>query len=133
MENTLNDKKKLNPIVFFPSIGVFAGFVVIGAIIPDQVEAFMNNLLYGMADKFGWAILLISFVTLLLGIVFVVRKYGDIKIGGEDAQPEYSIPHWCAMTICGGIGTGLLFWAMAEPIYHFATPPTRPRSVPCVL
>lgn len=120
---TLNEKKKMNPVVFFPPILILIGFVIAGALIPEQTSGVMNKMLYGLADHFGWLIILIAFITLFMGLVFIVRKYGDVRIGGEDADPEFSIPSWCAMTICGGIGTGLLFWAMGEPIYHFAAPP----------
>ena len=51
-------------------------------------------------------------------------RYGDVVIGGPDAKPEFSMFNWCAMSICSGIGTGLLFWAMGEPIFHYMTTPT---------
>lgn len=118
-----NKNSQMNPLVFWPPIIVLGLFVVAGAVATEQVGAVMTSMLYAMSDYFGWYLNLLSLVLLLVSLVFIVRKYGDIKIGGEDAKPLYSIPQWCAMTICGGIGTGLLFWAMGEPIFHFATPP----------
>lgn len=123
MSQSVEDTK-MNPVVFWPPIIVLGAFVIMGALYTEEVGAIMTSLLYTMADYFGWYIQSLSLVLLILSVVFVVRKYGDIKIGGEDAKPLFDMPHWCAMTICGGIGTGLLFWAMGEPIYHFATPPT---------
>ena len=51
-------------------------------------------------------------------------KVWDVIIGGKDAKPDYSMPTWCAMSICSGIGTGLLFWAIGEPIFHYMQTPT---------
>lgn len=123
MQVSTDSKKKMNPVVFWPPIIILVGFVIAGAVATEQVGGFMTAMLYGMVDKFGWYINLLSLVLLIMSVIFIVRKYGDIKIGGKDAKPLYTIPQWCAMTICGGIGTGLLFWAMGEPIYHFAMPP----------
>ncbi len=123
MQVSTDSKKKMNPVVFWPPIIILVGFVIAGAVATEQVGGFMTAMLYGMVDKFGWYINLLSLVLLIMSVIFIVRKYGDIKIGGKNAKPLYTIPQWCAMTICGGIGTGLLFWAMGEPIYHFAMPP----------
>lgn len=121
--NQPGQDRKMNPIVFWPPVIILSAFVIVGAIATGAVGNVMTKLLYGMADYFGWYINLLSLALLVMAVVFVVRKYGDIKIGGKNAEPLYTIPQWCAMTICGGIGTGLLFWAMGEPIFHFATPP----------
>ena len=50
-------------------------------------------------------------------------RYGDVVIGGKDAKPDFTTWQWFSMSICGGIGCGLLFWAMGEPIYHYMDPP----------
>lgn len=115
--------KKMNPVVFWIPVLLLSGFVIAGAVATETVGTVMTKMLYGMADYFGWYFNLLSLLLVVVSVVFIIRKYGDIRIGGKDAKPLYSIPQWCAMTICGGIGTGLLFWAMGEPIFHFATPP----------
>ena len=138
MNNTLEDRR-MNKVAFWPAIIILALFILAGALWTEPVGNFMTKLLYGMADYLGWYITLLSFVFLIFGVIFMAIKYGDIKIGGEDAKPAYSLPAWCAMSICSGIGTGLLFWAMGEPMYHFMqTPPSsaptpapaRPASLP---
>lgn len=55
-------------------------------------------------------------------ILFAASKYGNIKIGGPDAMPEFSTFSWYAMLISAGMGIGLMFWSMAEPIFHYSTP-----------
>lgn len=119
----MEQSKKMNPVVFWPPTIILSAFVIVGALATESVGMIMTKMLYGMADYFGWYLNLLSLLLLIITAVFVIRKFGDIKIGGKDAKPLYTIPQWCAMTICGGIGTGLLFWAMGEPIFHYAIPP----------
>jgi len=116
-------EKKVNKGIFLPPVIALIGIVVAGIIWPKSLAGFMSNLLYFMSDNFGWYLNLLALLLLILSLVFIIGKYGDIRIGGKDAKPAYTTFQWISMTICGGIGTGLLFWAMGEPIYHYATPP----------
>ena len=115
--------KKLNPLAFWPALVALSVFIFLGVFYQQQLGNFLNNLLYTMSDNLGWYLNLLSLLSLILVLVLAFGKTGNIKIGGADARPEFKTFNWCAMSICGGIGTGLLFWAMGEPIYHFATPP----------
>lgn len=118
-----NDNKKLNPYVFWPSISALAIFIFCGIFFQEQLGSFLNAMLYGASDTLGWYIDLFAVGTLILVIPFVFMRYGDIKIGGEDAKPDFKTHNWYFMSISGTIGTGILFWGMGEPIFHFATPP----------
>lgn len=118
------EDKRMNKAAFWPAIIILALFITSGVIWREPVGNFMTTLLYGMADYLGWYINLLSLAFIILGVVFVAVRYGDVVIGGKDVKPAYSMPIWCAMSICSGIGTGLLFWAMGEPMYHFMTTPT---------
>lgn len=53
---------------------------------------------------------------------FAIHRFGRIRIGGKDAQPEFSTPAWYAMLLSAGMGIGLMFWSVGEPIYHYASP-----------
>jgi choline-glycine betaine transporter len=55
-------------------------------------------------------------------ILFAASKYGNIKIGGPDALPEFNTFSWYAMLISAGMGIGLMFWSVAEPIFHYTNP-----------
>ena len=59
----------------------------------------------------------------LLTLFLMFSRYGDIKFGGQDAQPEYSYWNWFAMTLCAGIAIGVVFWGAAEPVMQFMNPP----------
>lgn len=120
----MKNDKKINLPAFLPAIIILILFIGAGIIWTEQVGNFMTKLLYGMADYFGAYINILSLIFVILAVVFIISRYGDVVIGGKDAKPEYSMFSWCAMSICSGIGTGLLFWAMGEPIFHYMTTPT---------
>ena len=83
----------------------------------------MSNMIYWIGDGFGWWINLLVLAIIVMGLALVVFRYGDVVIGGKDAKPEFSTWQWFSISICGGIGCGLLFWAMGEPIFHYMSPP----------
>lgn len=122
--NTNLEDKRMNKAAFWPAIIILGLFILSGIFWTEAVGNFMTKLLYGMADYLGWYINLLSLLFVILGVVFIIVRFGDVVIGGEGAKPAFSLPTWCAMSICSGIGTGLLFWAMGEPMYHFMTTPT---------
>ncbi len=119
----MNEKGKMNKLAFWPPVIILLLFIIAGIVKTEAVGAVMTKLLYAMADYFGAYINLLSLLFVILAVVFIVGRYGDVVIGGVDAKPEYSMFNWCAMSICSGIGTGLLFWAMGEPIFHYMTTP----------
>lgn len=123
MDHNSTDDRKINKLAFWPAIVILILFILAGVIWTEEVGAVMTKLLYGMADYFGAYINLLSLTFIILAVVFLIGRYGDVIIGGQEARPEYSMASWCAMSICSGIGTGLLFWAMGEPIFHFMQTP----------
>ncbi len=92
MQVSTDSKKKMNPVVFWPPIIILVGFVIAGAVATEQVGGFMTAMLYGMVDKFGWYINLLSLVLLIMSVIFIVRKYGDIKIGGKECETSLYNP-----------------------------------------
>lgn len=116
-------KGSVNVWAFWPA---FIGLLILlffNIFYTDKMAEVLNGMLYGMADHIGWLINLFALSCFLVVIYILISKYGDIRIGGAEAKPEFSMFSWIAMTICGSIGTGLLFWAMGEPLYNFYQPP----------
>ena len=70
-----------------------------------------------------WYFLALCTGFLVIMAYMALSKYGKIKLGDDDDEPEFSTGSWIAMLFAAGMGSGLLFWGVAEPIYHFATPP----------
>ena len=118
MKNT-----NINKAAFWPALICLAVLVGAGVFATDALGSLLNTILYGMADRAGWFFELFAIICVILTFVLALSKYGNIKIGGPDAKPDFKTWNWITMSLCGGIGTGLLFWAMGEPIFHFKTPP----------
>lgn len=117
------EDSKINVYAFGPAIAVLAVFIFCGIFFQQETGNFLNYLLYKLADYFGWYINLLSLCSIFVILAFVVFRYGDIKIGGADAKPAFKTINWYFITIAGSLGTGILFWAMGEPIFHYAQPP----------
>jgi glycine betaine transporter len=124
MDKTLNKRVyTVNKVALIPSLIILFAFIACGIFALEATGNAMNTILYGLAAHAGWFINILSLVSLILALVVVLLKYGNVRIGGPDAKPDFKTFNWIAMSLCGGIGTGLLFWAMGEPIFHYATPP----------
>ena len=115
MKNT-----NINKAAFWPALICLAVLVGAGVFATDALGSLLNTILYGMADRAGWFFELFAIICVVLTFVLALSKYGNIKIGGPDAKPDFKTWNWITMSLCGGIGTGLLFWAMGEPIFHLS-------------
>nr|WP_029326603.1 BCCT family transporter [Bacillus sp. m3-13] len=109
--------------VFKISVGIAAFFVLIGVLIPDQLGNAMGIAQAFVLETFGWFYQLVATFFLLFAAFMIFSKYGKIKLGKKDDKPEYNRPTWFAMLFSAGMGIGLLFYGVSEPISHFATPP----------
>ena len=104
--------------------------LVIGMRNETKAIAFLSHLFDMALDTFGWFYALAALLVCLLTIFLMFSRYGDIKFGGPDAQPEYSYWNWFAMTLCAGIAIGVVFWGAAEPVMQFMNPPKSLGIVP---
>ncbi|MDO4287216.1 MAG: BCCT family transporter [Eubacteriales bacterium] len=119
----MSNKVKLYKPVLIVIVAALLIEIIVGIFFTEQFGAAMSNMLYWVGDHFGWWINLLAVFCVIAGIVIVIFRWGDVKIGGKDAKPDFSYWQWFSMSICSGIGCGLMFWAMGEPMYHFMTPP----------
>lgn len=114
---------RTNPVIFFVSAGIIAGFVPVAALFNEPVGAFFGAITGWVAENLGWFYIL-SVTGLLIFLVWIaLSRYGYIRLGGDDDRPEYSNVAWFTMLFAAGIGTILMFWGVAEPISHFGNPP----------
>src|SRR5690625_633079 len=115
--------KKFTP-VFIISFAITFIFIVWGVVTPDNLEAVTSKIQHFLQTRFGWFYLISATVFLLFSIYIAFSKYGNIKLGKEDEEPEYSTISWFAMLFSAGMGIGLVFWGVAEPVSHYFVPPT---------
>ncbi|WP_433852383.1 BCCT family transporter [Stenotrophomonas nitritireducens] len=118
-------------MVFRVSIALVAVLVLLAGVAPGPFNDIVQSALTEVVRSVGWLYLLIVFLTLTFLLYLAAGRFGSLRIGGEDAEPDFSRASWLAMLFATGMGIGLVFWGAAEPISHFSKPPEglAPQSV----
>ncbi|MDD2497334.1 MAG: BCCT family transporter [Desulfitobacteriaceae bacterium] len=114
---------KIDKAIFGISVVVCAIFVLWGAIIPEKAGQTFSTWQAFFTDNFGWTYMIVVAAFIVFAVWIACSKYGKIKLGKDDDKPEYSTWAWFAMLFSAGMGIGLVFYSVAEPIYHFTAPP----------
>jgi len=113
----------LNPRVFISATALIVLFVLTSLLFLDDFSHSVNALQAWIANQSGWFFVLTVNVILGYLLFLMVWPYGGIRLGGSGAKPEFSRPAWFAMLFSAGMGIGLMFYSVAEPMYHLAMPP----------
>ena len=104
-----------------------AGLILIimawGVVSPTSLGAFFDQALATITTNFGWLYLWVVLGLVIVAALLAFSRYGDLKLGDEDEEPEFSVASWFAMLFAAGMGIGLVFWGVAEPISHYGAPP----------
>ena len=116
-------RMQVNPPVFFISAALILAFVLFGAVFPQQAGSVFDALQARIVHDFGWFYILAVALFLIFVLFLMFSRYGDVRLGPDDSEPEYSYLSWFAMLFSAGMGIGLLFFGVAEPIQHYAKPP----------
>jgi BCCT family betaine/carnitine transporter len=106
-----------NP-VFVISAGVIVLFVVVALLNQEASAAFFGWLRPFLTSTFDWYLMWSVNLLLLFCVFIAVTPLGKVRIGGRDARPDYSLPGWIAMLFSAGMGIGLLFFSVLEPMYY---------------
>ncbi|MGF1563067.1 MAG: BCCT family transporter [Geminicoccaceae bacterium] len=109
---------KLSPLMI-SALAISALIAVIGIIAPQALASFANTVVSAQFASRGWFIMLLTSSLLFVAIYLAFSEFGAIKLGPDDAEPEFSTPSWIAMLFAAGMGVGLLFYGTAEPLTHF--------------
>ena len=114
---------KTDPTIFFVSAGIMVVFLVALLIAPEVIgDAFGAGRAW-IVTNLGW-FFIFGVTTWVVFLLWVApKRLSAIRLGGNDAKPDYGNISWFTMLFAGGIGTVLMFWGVAEPISHFSTPP----------
>ena len=119
----------IHPWVFFTSATIIIGSVVLAIAFQSRVGDLFATIQTGIATGAGWLFIMTMNIILVFVLVLMVSRHGDIRLGGSDAKPEFSTLGWFAMLFSAGMGIGLLFYSVAEPMFHFVSYPlTEPGS-----
>lgn len=110
------------PGVFYPGIIIVGVVVVLAISFPGTVNDVFGSALEGVVSSVGWAYTLVVAAFVIFSLWMGISRFGDIKLGKDDDEPEFSLMAWFAMLFAAGMGIGLVFWGTAEPLTFFSSP-----------
>jgi choline/glycine/proline betaine transport protein len=119
-----------NPQVFLISAVLVFAFVAWGVAAPGNLGAIAEAVMAWIATYFGWWYTLVVTGFVVFVVVLMLSPYGRIKLGKDKEEPEWSTWAWFSMLFTAGMGIGLVFFGVAEPIFHFNSPPTGGGGTP---
>ena len=114
----------IDPVVFWVAAALSAVFVVWGVFFAESLAAVFDAVLFDfLVPNFGWVFILSSFGFLAFSVYLAFSRYGRIRLGADDERPEFRTVSWVAMMFSAGMGIGLMFFGVAEPLTHMGAPP----------
>lgn len=109
--------------IFYITVGFSVAFVLAGVFFTASFGSALAAVVDWIINGLGWFYLLITTFFLVFVLFLAFSKYGKIRLGGPDEKPEFGRFAWFAMLFQAGMGIGLLFWGVAQPLLHYRTPP----------
>ena len=120
--NTLNTKTTFAKNVAYPGLLVLIILSLVAAFFPDTVNTALTNIQDSVYRHMSWVyILLVSFFVISL-LVLTFSKMGNIRLGADNSEPQYSFFSWISMLFAAGMGIGLMYFGVAEPMSHYVYP-----------
>ncbi|WP_068273064.1 BCCT family transporter [Aldersonia kunmingensis] len=112
-----------DPIVFGVSAGAAVGILVWGLVWSSAFDSAMSSVLNWVVTNLGWLFIISSTCFVLYALYLAFSRYGRIPLGADGEKPEFRTVSWIAMMFSAGMGIGLIFWGVTEPLTHFVQPP----------
>lgn len=109
--------------VFYTAVAALIVVLAGAALVPESAGEFFAGVQSTIVANGSWYYVLVVAILLVCTVVVALTRYGDIKLGPDHAQPAYSLVSWFAMLFAAGMGIGLMFFGVAEPVNHFLAPP----------
>ena len=106
---------------FFISLFLISAFVGVILVNLDIANSLFNSTQSFIANNLGWLIILIANGFLVFCIWIAISKFGEIRLGGTEAKPEFNFINWIAMLFSAGLGIGVIFYSVAEPVSHLSS------------
>ena len=114
---------KMNPRVFWGASAVAGGLLLLALIAPSTSDLIFKAAQAWVIDTFGWFYVAAVAGFLLFVTMLAIGPAGRLKLGPDDAEPDFPYVSWLAMLFAAGMGIGLMYFAVAEPIQHYISPP----------
>lgn len=115
--------RPLDKVVFGIAAGLTVAFIAWGVLGSASLGRAASAVLGGIITAGGWAFVLTASGFVVFALFLAVSRYGRIPLGRDDEAPEFRTSSWIAMMFSAGMGIGLMFYGVAEPLSHFTSPP----------
>lgn len=118
------------PAVVLPSLLVLGALLMLCGFYPQRADQLFGSAQAWVVTNFDWfyTVAVTGFLVFLVLIAW--SRYGDIRLGPDDAKPEFSFASWTAMLFAAGMGIGLMYFGVGEPLQHYLNPPTQEAGTP---
>lgn len=119
---------KLNRSVFIPSTVIIISLLAFTLLLPQLATATFNSLQANITQNGGWFYVLTVAIILGFVVYLSISRFGSIKLGPDHSTPDYKLSTWLSMLFAAGMGIGLMFFGVAEPLMHYLSPPTAEKA-----
>ncbi|AIM16901.1 MULTISPECIES: BCCT family transporter [Neobacillus] len=109
--------------VFITSIILTLIFIIWGVFFTDNLAKVTDTIYQGSIDYLGWVYVGATFFFVIFSVYLLFSKYGDIRLGKKTDRPDFNTGSWLAMLFGAGMGIGIVYWSVAEPVTHYTKPP----------
>jgi choline/glycine/proline betaine transport protein len=117
------DQHLNRPVFYLSSLAILA-LVLFALIAPQTADIFFTDLQQTIIENGSW-FYVVSVAIILITVLYVgFSRFGEIRLGPDHCKPDFSLPSWLSMLFAAGMGIGLMFFGVAEPVMHFLSPPT---------
>lgn len=112
----------VDPVVFTTALTLIIVFCIVGGLWPELLSKYANTGLHWLVAKLSWVFVLTSTGFVVFALALAGSRYGRIPLAEDGEAPEYSFVSWAAMMFSAGMGIGLVFFGVYEPVAHLANP-----------
>lgn len=130
---TAGPRTRATPWVIWPAAIVVAIFSAFAIIFPAAAEAAFGAIQTVVVNTFSWYYVLIAAFFVVFAVFIGFSRYGDIKLGRDDEEPEFSFLSWVSLLFAAGMGIGLVFYGVSEPLSHYVDPKPGVEGTPAQL
>lgn len=112
--------------VVLPALAVLGLLLLLCGFFPQRADQWFGSAQSWVVGNFDWFYTVAVTLFLVFLVLMAFSRYGDIRLGPDDAKPEFSFASWTAMLFAAGMGIGLMYFGVGEPLQHYLNPPTQP-------
>ncbi|MGJ1267839.1 BCCT family transporter [Sphingobacterium spiritivorum] len=106
--------------IVFPSLFFILGISLVSSIFPSSADYYLTMVKTFLFENLNWVYVLVVTIFVLFLLFLVFSKYGNVKLGSNDSKPEFSFFSWISMLFAAGMGIGLMYFSVAEPMSHYS-------------